>query len=159
MPQSPNDVPAYDEGKAHAPTGLTCELLTRPETTVITNNRPVFGWVVSDGRRGAAQTAYQIAVATSRSAACEDADLWDSGKVESPQSINVPYTGRPLPPGSTCWWAVRTWDSQDQPSPWSEPRQINPWKASQGDAFYSDQWIDVTTQGLTGSVRREPPSA
>lgn len=133
---------------AEAPNGLICELLSHPETTLITNPKPSFGWVVNDVRRGAAQTAYRIVVGSSKTAVMEaKADLWDSGKVESAESINVAYGGKTLLVDSTCWWAIQTWDMQDQPSPWSEPQQLNIGKL--GDAFYSDQWTD----SAVGSVR------
>ena len=125
-----------------SPTGLLCELLSHPETTVITNTRPSFGWIVSDCRRAATQSAYRIIVATTEDAArSAKGDLWDSGKVKSNASINVRYGGSPLPVDSTCWWTVRTWDAQDKPSPWSAPQKLNIGKPE--DEFYSKHWIDV----------------
>ncbi len=43
------------------PTGLLCNLLTRPELTLITTPQPQFGWIVNSE----IQTAYQILVASS----------------------------------------------------------------------------------------------
>lgn len=146
MPEKPSEI-----NRAEAPIGLICELLSHPEATVITSPKPSFGWVVSDPRRGAVQTAYRIVIASSKEAVREaNADLWDSGKVQSAESINVPYAGSVLPVDSACWWAVRTWDTQDQPSPWSEPQQLNIGKPE--DAFYSDQWTIHTINGATTSV-------
>ena len=48
-------------------------------------------------------------------------DLWDSGKVDSDQSTFVVYAGRPLASGARCYWKVRAWDKDGQPSPWSAP--------------------------------------
>lgn len=136
---------------SEAPIGLICELLSNPEATVITSTKPSFGWVVSDRRRGAAQTAYRIVVGSSKAAVTElNADLWDSGKVKSAESVNVPFGGKVLPVDSVCWWAVQTWDTQDQPSPWSKPQQLNIGKPE--DAFYSDQWTSHTINGATTSV-------
>ncbi len=129
-----------------APCGLICELLSHPELTVITNPRPTFGWIVNDGRRGAVQSAYQIKV--SSSSFVQDADLWDSGKVQSDRSINVAYDGNPLPCGSACWWAVRTWDTDDKPSPWSDSQKINVARQA-SSVFYADGWIETAR----GSVR------
>lgn len=127
-----------------------CELLTHPELTVITSRKPSFGWIVNDGRQGAVQTGYRILVASSEDALGKDqADLWDSGKIASDESVSVPYGGTPLPAGSTCWWKVRTWDKDDKPSPWSAPQRINIGEASADEPFYSDGWTD----GPDGRVR------
>jgi alpha-L-rhamnosidase len=62
-------------------------------------------------KRGAHQTAYQILVALART----DLDgntrlLWDSGRIESDQSIHVPYNGSSLASGQRVHWKVRVWD-------------------------------------------------
>jgi alpha-L-rhamnosidase len=60
--------------------------------------------------RGIKQTSYQILVASSRDLLAKDqGDLWDSGKVESDQSVNVEYAGKPLTSGMRCFWKVRVW--------------------------------------------------
>ena len=46
--------------------------------------------------------------------------IWDSGKVASERSVNVPYAGRALGSGERCWWRVRTWDPEDRAGAWSE---------------------------------------
>jgi alpha-L-rhamnosidase len=47
--------------------------------------------------------------------------LWDSGKVVSEETINVPYDGKALTSGQCCVWHVKVWDKDGQPSGWSEP--------------------------------------
>lgn len=126
-----------DETSLQAPDGLICELLSHPESTVITNPQPSFGWVVKDRRRGAVQSAYQIKV--SSSSFVQDADLWDSGKVQSDRSINVLYGGTPLPFDSACWWVVRTWDADDRPGPWSKSQKYTVTKQLSA-AYYADEW-------------------
>ena len=57
------------------------------------------------------QTAYQVLVASSEELLKKDkGDLWDSGKVESDQSIQVEYAGKPLESRMQCHWKVRVWD-------------------------------------------------
>jgi len=98
---------------------------------------------VNDKRRGAVQSAYQVIVASGKpNIERHEGDLWDSGKVGSGQSIDIEYAGRPLRGGSIYWWAVRTWDADGKPSPWSEPQRINIGEAAPGEAFYSDQWVE-----------------
>ena len=60
--------------------------------------------------RGIRQVAYQVLVASSEKLLKKDkGDLWDSGKVESEQSIQVAYAGKPLESRMRCFWKVRVW--------------------------------------------------
>jgi alpha-L-rhamnosidase len=62
------------------------------------------------GLRGVKQTAYQILVASSEKLLKEGkGDLWDSGKVESDQSLQIVYAGKPLTSRMQCYWKVRVW--------------------------------------------------
>ena len=100
----------------------TCGANMRPTPSDLTRLTPRLSWEVNDSRRGATQTAYQIAVApTEAAAAAGEGRLWDSGRVISGQSIHVPYGGPALHAGERCYWSVRTWDNADAPSPWAEP--------------------------------------
>ncbi len=93
------------------PTGLTVELLRFPGEAVIRDLTPEFAWIVSDPKRGARQGAYQIQVARRRTNLENSApDVWDSGKVQSDQSINVSHGGTALQPGMDYFWRVKTWD-------------------------------------------------
>jgi hypothetical protein len=105
---------------APAPTGLLCELMARPELARISDPQPEFGWVVNSPERGDVQTAYQILVASSTEAIRRDeGDLWDSGRVESAQSISVTCAGKPLRPHTPYCWKVRTWNRSGEASPYS----------------------------------------
>jgi alpha-L-rhamnosidase len=48
-------------------------------------------------------------------------DLWDSGRIESEQSIQLPYQGKPLKSGQRCSWKVMVWGRGGVCSEWSEP--------------------------------------
>ncbi len=77
--------------------------------------------------RGVQQTAYQILVASSEELLNKDqGDLWESGRVESNQSIQVEYSGKPLGSFQYCYWKVRVWTKTN-----SEPGTLNsvcgPW--------------------------------
>lgn len=79
--------------------------------------RPRFSWEVPLAGRGRRQSAYQILVATSTTLVEPGkADLWDSGKVSSPQSVNLAYNGAELRSNMDCYWAVRVWDEKDNPT-------------------------------------------
>jgi len=109
-----------------APSGLLCNLMTRPETCVITDPRPDFGWIVPSTLPGDLQTACRILVASSPALLEEGrADLWDSGRIDSARSINVPYQGKPLAPNASFWWRVRTWNKSGKPSAYSTPQRFH----------------------------------
>jgi alpha-L-rhamnosidase len=58
-------------------------------------------------RRAACQTAYRL-IAASRAESLADgkADLWDSGWVNSSNSLFVPYGGKPMVSRQRAWWKV-----------------------------------------------------
>ncbi len=102
-----------------APTRLRCEFLTDP--LGIEARRPRLAWWVSDPRRGARQSACHVLVASSREALDRDeGDVWDSGRLESAEP-RLDYGGLELRSRQRCFWKVRTYDADAEPSPWSEP--------------------------------------
>lgn len=104
---------------ADAPSGLMTELLEYPEQTGITDTLPEFTWIVNDSDKDEVQTAYQILAATDSNLLTEgSADLWNSGKVLTNASVNIEFGGAELDSGS-YWWCVRTWDKDDEVSPYS----------------------------------------
>ncbi|UCG57304.1 MAG: family 78 glycoside hydrolase catalytic domain [Phycisphaerales bacterium] len=97
---------------------LTCEYLTNP--LGIDEPFPRLAWQLNDPRRGAKQTAYQVLVATDSGLLSPGkANMWDSGRVHSGQSIQVVYAGKSLQPRTRYHWTVRTWDAAAEPSPFS----------------------------------------
>jgi alpha-L-rhamnosidase len=115
------------------PVDLRCEYLTNPLGIDVVKPRLSWVIVISDQlsviskQRGVKQTAYQLLVASSEKLLKEGKpDLWDSGKVESDQSVNVEYKGKALESGQQCFWKVRAWSlTSDLRSPvsssWSQP--------------------------------------
>ncbi len=97
---------------------LRCEYQNNP--LGIDVEKPQLSWVMEDGGqktedRGRKQTAYQILVASTPELLAKDkGDLWDSGKVESDQSIHVEYAGKPLESQMRCFWKVRVWTSRTE---------------------------------------------
>lgn len=92
--------------------------------------------------RGVIQSAYQVQVAPS--AAQLDAGqglLWDSGKVESGNSISVTYTGPEVQSRQRYSWRVRAWDQDDQPSEWSETACWEMGLLDEGE--WAADWIEV----------------
>jgi alpha-L-rhamnosidase len=121
---------------------LTCEYRTNPLGIDVLE--PRLSWQMQSDRRGAHQSAYRIFVSLSEKDLENDShQLWDSGKVDSDQSVHVPYTGKPLASGQRVYWKVRVWDENgqeiDSSSAWWEMALLEPgdWNADWlGAAFY-----------------------
>jgi len=107
------------------PGALRCELLLHPEQTLLTDLSPEFSWRIPSSRNGVRQTAYQIIISASRVLAeKERGDVWDSGKVASDQSVDVPFAGGSLTPDRDYYWRVRIWCGDGKPSPYSNVQKI-----------------------------------
>ena len=99
---------------------LRCESLVNPAGIDV--REPRFSWQLQTTQRGERQTAFQIRVARSAEQLGHGAaDLWDSGKIASDQSIHVAYAGSPLGSRQECFWQVRVWDKSGEPTAWSKP--------------------------------------
>lgn len=99
---------------------LRCEFLEQPQGIDVKS--PRLSWQLESRQRGARQTAYEILVASSAAKLKSgQADLWDSGKITSDQSVLVPYAGKPLASQQSCFWRVRVWDEAGKASAWSKP--------------------------------------
>ncbi len=103
------------------PTQLRCEYQKNPLGIDITE--PRLSWVVQPTAvqsRGLRQTRYRILVASTLERLDQDmGDLWDSGEVESAETLNVEYRGAPLRPRMHCHWKVQVWDQDRRASDWS----------------------------------------
>ncbi|MGY0064274.1 family 78 glycoside hydrolase catalytic domain [Streptomyces sp. LZ34] len=93
-----------------APADLKVNSRTAPLGTA---TAPAFSWVPPV----AGQTAYEIQVGTGPGGA----DIWRSGKVARPSSVEVAYGGGALRSEQAYFWRVRTWDGKGAPGRWSEP--------------------------------------
>ena len=77
----------------------------------IGTSSPRFFWKLYSEGNNQAQTAWQVLVASSPEELNEKrANLWNSGKVNTGQSIQVNYDGNELKSKERCWWKVRVWD-------------------------------------------------
>ena len=103
---------------------------------------PRLRWVVSarpGSARGQKQTAWQVLVASQPGRLAPGrADLWDSGKVLSAESINVRYGGPAPETRQRLYWTVRVWDLQDRTSPFSPPAWA---EMALFDEEWEGQWI------------------
>jgi alpha-L-rhamnosidase len=135
--------------KDNRPTGLSVNFLTRADQVLLNGypidiplneavnrrenfqfaeislKQPFFGWIVNSDEKNTLQVAYQILVASTQENIRNGVgDMWDSGKVEGNQSVNVIYNGKTLVPDKVNFWKVKTWDNHGEESPFSEIRQF-----------------------------------
>lgn len=86
----------------------TVEMRKNPEGVAV--SAPRFSWQLVTDKQDVMQTAYQIEVADSEKGLQAGSGLvWNSGRVESGQSVLVKYAGAPLESGQKYWWRVTVW--------------------------------------------------
>ncbi len=100
-------------------TQLKCEFRSNP--LGIETLQPRLSWVLESKARAQSQSAYQIlAASTPAKLTPKKADLWDSGRIKSSESLNIEYAGKPLQTGQRVYWKVRVWDQDGKVSTFSE---------------------------------------
>ncbi len=83
---------------------------------------PRLSWKLVCDENNILQTGYRIKCAASEDDLLEEKNLlWDSGKVESDQSIHQKYKGTALKSGQRVYWQVKAWNNLNQESDWSAP--------------------------------------
>ncbi len=129
---------------AAAPQRLRSEFLRDPCN--VETSSPRLSWWCVDDRDAEMQTAYEITAATSEAHLDRDqANLWASGRVESPACVHIPYAGELPAEGSTLFWRVRTFDSDGLASPWSDAARIA-FARPRADGWHA-QFIAPATSG------------
>ena len=124
--------------EGNAPDHLQCEGMQDPLGIDIAH--PRLSWQLQDSGRGARQGAYEIRVGSSPEGLAQGrADVWDSGRVESDQSVNVPYRGPAVESRRRYYWQVRVWGVQGQASSYSEAGWWEMGLLSPGD--WKAKWI------------------
>ncbi len=115
---------------------------------------PRLSWQLRDPQRGARQTAYEVLVASSTELLQQGkADVWDSGRVESDQSLNVHYAGPAVAPSKRYFWRVKVWGTGGSLYPESD---VAWWETGllKQDAWQA-KWIGFET-AEEGAVRGAP---
>src|SRR5580692_3980791 len=91
-----------------APVHLRCEYLENP--LGIDAATPHLSWQSDNTERNWKQSAYEILAASDEANLRPGiADVWDSGKVDSTESVGIAYAGSPLESRRKYYWKVRVW--------------------------------------------------
>jgi alpha-L-rhamnosidase len=127
-------------------TRLLCENKTNPVGLGVA--QPRLTWQFVSDKRNVLQTAYEIKVTADAASSAKGKELWNSGKIQSDQSVLVPYAGAALQQGEKYYWQVRVWDNSGKVSGWSTMAHwqmglTNPtdWKAKWIEAGYKEDTI------------------
>lgn len=122
-----------------------------PEVTVeqrvmplgIDTAKPRLSWIATSPVRGARQTAYQVLIATDTNTLRKgQANVWDSGKVDSAENVLVPYGGPTLSPRTRYFVQVKLWDERNaiatSPISWFETGLM-----TSDPSAWKGQWIGL----------------
>ena len=97
-------------------TGLLCEYHENPIGIEV--QKPRLSWKINATETSILQIAYEIKVTEQPG---KGKTIWNSGKINSGQSVNVEYGGPVLQPMQRVYWQVRVWDNNAKASAWSQP--------------------------------------
>lgn len=128
------------------------------------NQRLRFGWELSAVETNCRQVAYQLELGNTWLAGKMDAKsnqkqgvtsddmkmIWNPGKIESPESQLVAYTGPELQASTTYRWRVRVWDQSGRVSAWSDWAYFRTAPALNGSQVRS-RMDDRTAPTVSGS--------
>jgi alpha-L-rhamnosidase len=143
---------AQQAPKESGPAGLQVDNLETP--LGIDDPAPRFSWQLWDPERGAKQTAYEVLVASSvdRLLAGKP-DVWDSGRIESDRSIDIPYAGPALNPSTRYFWSVKLWNADGKPY---SPSETSWWESGlMSQSAWHSEWIGYETPE-EAAVRQAP---
>ena len=105
----------FSSAASATPVHLRCEYLENP--LGIDAASPHLSWQSDNTERNWKQAAYQLLVAsTDENLRAGKADIWDSGKVDSSESVGIAYHGPALESRKRYYWKVRVWDAAGQVS-------------------------------------------
>ena len=138
-------------GAALTPVALRCDYAFNP--LGVDSQPPRLFWQVESRERGQKQTAYEILVSSSaKRLAKNHGDLWDSGKMNSDESIQIDYAGKKLDSWQEVFWKVRVWDANRKPSAWSKPANWTMGVLTTSD--WHAQWIGAADTNIASLLLR-----
>ena len=125
---------------------LVCEYHTNP--IGIDVKKPRFSWQISTTESNFKQKAYEIRVASTPEGLSKKTSLWNSGKIQTDQSVNIEYQGTPLESMQRAYWQVRIWDNNKKVTDWSKPAY---WETGILDpTIWTAKWINMPQDDKSG---------
>jgi hypothetical protein len=114
---------------------------------------PGLSWQILADEISVTQSHYQIIVSADIASVMKGIGTsWDSKKVESSQSVQVAYAGKPLTSGKRYWWRVRVWDTHGHFSAWSPAGE---WHTG---LFRTEDWKGANgSRGISCRIRDASP--
>ncbi|WP_160720595.1 alpha-L-rhamnosidase [Bacillus sp. USDA818B3_A] len=107
---------------------------------------PRFSWKIESENTGISQSAYQIHVFEKESTELRRL-IWDSNKVPSHASVNIPYDGPNLQSKAIYTWQVRVWCTNGEVSAWSSEGQ---WEMGiLNESEWVGKWIEPKQEDVT----------
>lgn len=135
------------------PTHLLCNWRARP--LGVERQHPKLSWQLRASAKrsfGLRQTAYQVLVASTLAQLhMNDGNLWNTGKVLSARTIEIPYDGKPPHAFQRCWWKVRVWGGNGEVSAWSKPAM---WSMGLKRRQWHANWISAPPTRNHGMIRQ-----
>ncbi|MDC7241648.1 MAG: family 78 glycoside hydrolase catalytic domain, partial [Spirochaetales bacterium] len=124
------------------PLGLDCE-------------KPRFFWKIESGDQNCFQKSYRIRVYRDALPGQngEDELLWDTGVVESGDSIQIPYEGPALEPRRAYSWEVMITDREGNSSPWSSRERWETGLMESGN--WQARWISSPDKSIESPCFRK----
>lgn len=135
----------------------------------IDEQKPKFTWQMSTSGRGYSQLAYQIVVSDTKGVIS-----WDSKKISSGVSLNIPYSGIALKPTTRYNWMVTAWNQKGIPASatsWFETGLMNPDPGLTGwdgatwigggneDLVFYSQYLSIYKLNYTQTIQNGSTSA
>lgn len=121
-------------------TKLLIEYQTNP--IGLDEKKPRFSWVIKSEKESTFQTAYRIIVD----------GMWDTGVVNSDQSIHIEYSGKPLLPKHTYNLKVKIWDNHNQESEWEYATFETSFL---GENLWIAKWIEPELTEVVPVIKKE----
>ncbi|MFA9390228.1 MAG: family 78 glycoside hydrolase catalytic domain [Prolixibacteraceae bacterium] len=114
----------------------------------ISTTAPRLSWMLECDQKDVLQTAYRIICASKIEDLEEKRELkWDSGKMNSEQSVHIEYQGVELKSAEIIFWKVKIWNNKKEESDWSD---VASWEMGLLDAS------DWHARWITSSISENP---
>ena len=132
---------------------LRCDYAVNP--LGVDSPSPRLFWKL-DGKRSAARSKRPIKFSSpprAKELAQDQGDLWDSGKVHSDETIQIPYAGEDLKTSEQVFWKVRVWDENGKVSAMEPAGELDDGRSRIG-ADWRAKWIGAADTNIPSLLLR-----